>query len=109
MERHGQTGLLRVATVVGLQVRHGDKAHEPWKAPHVPLRTYLRLADSALVKFGGRAAEQSSSAEASTGGSNDGSTTGARAGMVLLASDNASQEPRSASRRVPSLACAMLR
>ena len=33
---------------VALHVRHGDKSMEPWRAPWLPLRAYLRRAAAAL-------------------------------------------------------------
>lgn len=34
----------RAAPLIALHVRHGDKADEPWRAPRLPLRAYLRAA-----------------------------------------------------------------
>lgn len=34
--------------LVALHIRHGDKSHEPWRAPSLSLRSYLRHAERAL-------------------------------------------------------------
>ena len=36
------------ALVVALHLRHGDKSHEPWRAPRLQLRAFLRKAATAL-------------------------------------------------------------